>query len=369
MTSDPILRVLVLSPNWLGDAVMALPAIADVKRRYAGARVIVAARRAVADLFHLTPAVDEVLVLEWGGHLLRVRPLREDLARLRRVKADVALLLPNAFSAAWMVKRAGVPERWGYAADLRRPLLSRAVARPKRSVHQAEYYQRLVRELGIETGPTEPALVVPREATDAACALLVAHGWDRLRPLVAIAPGAAYGTAKRWLPEHYARLVTALVRTEGAQCVLVGSAGDADTTMWIRGLIPEGERAHVIDLAGATTLATLAGVLAASRAFVSNDSGAMHVASAVGVPVAALFGPTREHETAPLPRSGRRAEVLVHQVWCRPCMLRECPIDHRCMKGLMPERVLACVRELMANPEGPIPPAGPKGPALRADAP
>ena len=153
MTADAsgVRRVLVLSPNWLGDAVMALPAIGAVKRRYAGARVIVAARHAVAGLFHLTPVADEVLELEWGGQLLRRRRRVADVEKLRRVEADVALLLPNAFAAAWLVSRAGVRERWGYATDLRRALLSRAVARPKGSVHQVEYYQQLVRALGFET--------------------------------------------------------------------------------------------------------------------------------------------------------------------------------------------------------------------------
>jgi lipopolysaccharide heptosyltransferase II len=345
-------RILILSPNWLGDAVMALPAIADVRRRYQGARLIVAARRSVADLFALTPDVNDVVVLEWKGQALRVRSLNRDIAALRRVEADIALLLPNAFSAAWLVSRAGIRERWGYAADLRRPMLSRAIARPRRSVHQAEYYQHLVRELGIETGPLEPSLTVPQEAIVAARTLLTAKGWDASRPLVAVAPGAAYGTAKRWLPEHYATLLTKLVRT-GAHCVLVGSASDTETTTWILGLVPATERAHVIDLSGATTLSSLAGVIAIAKTFVSNDSGAMHVASAVGAPVAAVFGPTREYETRPLPRHGARADVLIHPVWCRPCMLRECPIDHRCMKGLSPERVFASVSSLMADPPGP----------------
>lgn len=351
MTGDlaTVRRVLVLSPNWLGDAVMSLPAIADVRRRYHGARLIVAARASVADLFRHTPDVDEVVVLQWKGQALRLRSLNQDVGALRGVEADIALLLPNAFSAAWLVQRAGIRERWGYAADLRRPMLSRAIARPKRSVHQGEYYQHLVRELGIETGPLEPSLTVPDASIAAARTLLTTSGWDATRPLVAVAPGAAYGTAKRWLPSHYAELVTKLVST-GACCVLVGSAGDRETTTWILGLVPEAARAHVIDLSGVTSLSSLAAVIAIAKAFVSNDSGAMHVASAVGAPVAAIFGPTREYETRPLPRNGARAEVLIHQVWCRPCMLRECPIDHRCMKGLSPDRVFTSVCELMAAP-------------------
>jgi heptosyltransferase-2 len=340
-------RILILSPNWLGDAVMALPAIADVKRRFAGARVIVAARRAVAGVFHLAPSVDEVLPLEWNGKLIRQRALRHDLDALRRVSADAALLLPNSFASAWMVHRAGIRDRMGYARDWRGRLLTRAVKTPGRSVHQGEYYQHLVRALDMPSGPLEPNLVAPDAAIASARSLLTSRGWNESRPLVAFAPGAAYGTAKRWLPAHFARLVTMLVSASEATCVTVGSGADRETTQWIRTLVPERERTQLIDVAGDTSLESLAGVIRLSRVFVSNDSGAMHMASALGVPVVALFGPTREYETAPLPRAGVRADVLLHPVWCRPCMLRECPIDHRCMKGLTPERVFTTVSELM----------------------
>jgi lipopolysaccharide heptosyltransferase II len=350
MASDPpqVSRVLVVSPNWLGDAVMALPAIADVRRHFRDARLIVAARRSIADLFRMSPDVDGVVVLEWTGQVLKRDALHRDVVALGAEKADAAVLLPNSFASAWLVNRAHVPQRWGYAADFRRPLLTRAVTQPRRSVHQAAYYQHLVGELGIPAGPLEPSIATPPDAIVGARMLLHSRAWDESRPLVAVAPGAAYGTAKRWLPEHFAALLTSLVKV-GAQCVLVGSAGDAETTEWIKRRVPDGQRRHVLDLTGVTTLSLLAGVMAIARAFVSNDSGAMHLASAVGVPVAAIFGPTRELETRPLPRSGARADVLIHPVWCRPCMLRECPIDHRCMKGLSPERVFTSVRELMAR--------------------
>jgi heptosyltransferase-2 len=143
------------------------------------------------------------------------------------------------------------------------------------------------------------------------------------------------------------------VRDHQRQCVLIGSAADGTTTRLVRALVPEDVRGEIIDVAGATTLDSLAGVMTLASACVSNDSGAMHLAGAVGVPLAALFGPTRERETAPLARRGRRVEVLIHHVWCRPCMLRECPLDHQCMRGLSPERVLATVVELMKNPASP----------------
>jgi lipopolysaccharide heptosyltransferase II len=348
MTIDRLNRVLVLSPNWLGDAVMALPAIGDVRRRFPEGRLSVAARRSVADLFTMVPGVDQVVALEWKGKLQQRGALQRDVAALRALDADAAILLPNAFSAAWLVKRADIGERWGYAADFRRPLLSRAVSRPRHSMHQGEYYQHLVRQLGMDSGALEPALLVPGDVVVGARMLLNSRNWDKSRPLIAIAPGAAYGTAKRWLPAHYATLVASLVH-DGAQCVLVGSKGDIETTKWIQRLVPDNQRQDLLDLTGITSLPLLVGVISLAKAFVSNDSGAMHLAAAVGTPVTAVFGPTREYETRPLPRAGARAEVLIHDVWCRPCMLRECPIGHRCMKGVSPDRVLSSVRESMTD--------------------
>ena len=331
--SDPR-QVVVVAPNWLGDAVMALPAIADVKRHFG--RVTVAARPAVASLFRLSPAVDTTVALT------------EDARTLAALQADVAILLPNSFASAWQVKRAGIAGRWGYARDLRGWLLTRAVRPPRGGMHQGEYYQQLTAALGIPAGPLQPSLEVPAPALANARELLASRGWDRLRPLVVMAPGAAYGTAKRWLPAHFAELVASVVREANAFCVLVGSAGDAETTRWVVESLAPDVSASVADLTGATTLEALAGVLRLARTCVSNDSGAMHLAAALGVPVAALFGPTRDRETAPLAAAGGRTALLINPVWCRPCMLRECPIDHRCMKGLAPARVFSAVRELMA---------------------
>jgi heptosyltransferase-2 len=334
------MKIVVLAPNWLGDAVLALPAVQAVRQAHSGAHIAVAARRSVADLFRLVGGVDGVVALEGDGRWWRLAALRADAAALRGF--DVAVLLPNSFQAAWTARRAAIPERWGYAADARSRLLTRAVPRA-RGGHQSEYYSRLVAALGMPVGDGAPALDVPASVRDAAAALLAREGHDPEAPVVVFAPGAAYGKAKQWIPAHVAALATRLGRERRATCVLVGSRGDAPTAREIRRQLGPLEPGRLVDLTARTPLDMLAGVLAVADACVSNDSGAMHLAAAVGTGVVAPFGPTNELATRPLARPGRRAEVLTHQVWCRPCMLRECPIDHRCMTGITPDRVYATV--------------------------
>ena len=320
--------VVVLPPNWLGDAVMALPAVADLRRHFSANRLIVAARASVSSLFTLVPGIDSIV--------------SADVPSIRGTGASVAVLFPNSFASAWLVQRSAVPERWGYAADLRHLMLTRAIRRPGKPMHQSEYYQHLIRELGIKNGPRETALTIPPDALHDARTLLAAHGWDG-QAFVVLAPGAAYGKAKQWIPTHVVRLITALVRERRMTCALVGSRGDAATIRAIRSAAPADCQPRILDLAGLTTLPVLAAVMSLAGACVSNDSGAMHLAAAAGLPTVAIFGPTNERGTAPLARSGVSIELLTNPVWCRPCMLRECPIDHRCMTGIEPAHVLAAI--------------------------
>jgi heptosyltransferase-2 len=254
---------------------MALPAISDIRRRFPPARLVVAARRAVADLFRLVPVVDEVVTLQWSGRWWHRHALGADAARLQELGAETAILLPNSFATAWLVRRAAIPGRWGYSTDMRAPLLSRAVPRPRRSLHQGAYYQHLTRALGFESGPLEPALTVTDAAAAAARELLRDRGWDGVRPLIVFAPGAAYGTAKRWLLPYVARVATDLVRGRAATCAMVGGRGDASAAREVMSGIEPDARGSVIDLTGQTTIETLAGVLSLSAACVANDSGAM----------------------------------------------------------------------------------------------
>jgi heptosyltransferase-2 len=330
-------RIVIRAPNWLGDAVMALPAMAAVRGGYPHATLAVAAVASVAPLFleQTNVGQDEILTID----------PRTEPAQLRAGRFEAAVLFPNSFRTAWVARQAGISERWGYAAGFRGWILSRRVARPRERLHQSSYYQQLARGLDLPAVDAAPGVVARPETLARAAALLRDHGADDGRPLVGMAPGAAYGHAKRWPPPRVAEVIAGLTREHGATCVLVGSAGDRDAGREIESALPAGTRA--IDLIGRTDLRVLLGVLSRCAAFVSNDSGAMHLAAAAGVPVTAIFGPTDERVTAPIGDH----DVLVHQVFCRPCMLRDCPIDHRCMKGITVDRVSASVARRLAGAE------------------
>jgi heptosyltransferase-2 len=205
-----------------------------------------------------------------------------------------------------------------------------------------------VAALGIENGPRAPRLEAPPGAIDAAREVLAAKGWTPGTRLLGLGPGAAYGGAKRWPPERFARVADGLARARGLTPVLVGTAADRAAAWAIEAelgkIAPAPSRPAVLDLVGGTDLRQLIGVLSLCAAFVSNDSGAMHLASAVGTPVVALFGPTDERATAPV---AERATVLTSPAWCRPCLLRECPLDHRCMTGIGADDVIRAAGEML----------------------
>jgi heptosyltransferase II len=342
-------RVVLLAPNWLGDAVMALPAISDIRRHFSGSRIAVAARRSIGPLFSMVDDVDEVVELPGRGGVGALTSWRSDSAALAAGGFDTAVLFPNSFAAALAVSHAQIKERWGFRTDWRRPLLTRAVPKASGIIHQAAYYQALTAGLGMARGPLNARVQVDREngepsPTARARELLQKAAIDPDRPFVVLAPGAAYGKAKQWMPERFGELARLLVRDRGWPVVLVGTKADAAVCdEIIRATRDDSGRASsAVSLAGQTDLPALAGVLSSSAAVVSNDSGVMHLAGALGVKVIAIFGATNEKRTSPLvPSADSPApSILTHSVFCRPCMLRECPIDHRCMRGVTANMVL-----------------------------
>ena len=321
-------RLVVRMPNWLGDVVMALPAVAALRHAYPDTHLAVAGIGSIAPMFEEeTPARQQQIVTVDKAH---------EAQTLRAAGFDTILLLPNSFRSGWVARQAGIANRWGYAAGVRGPLLTRSVSRPRKGMHQSTYYAELVRGLGMTVDEVPPR-IVPRPSTVKRAAAILETLEQSGQPIVGFAPGAAYGHAKRWPPDRVAQVISRLVRERGAAGVLVGAGADREAGRAIESTLPPDVR--VLNLIGRTDVRLLIGVLARCRAFVSNDSGAMHLAAAAGVPVTAIFGPTNERATAPLGEH----EVLLEPVFCRPCMLRECPIDHRCMKRISSDAVFASV--------------------------
>jgi heptosyltransferase II len=337
-------RIIIFAPNWLGDAVMALPAISDIRRELPQAVIAVAAKPSIAPLFEMVTGVDEVVTIENGLS----KKGSEGSAR-----DEAAILLPNSFRSALIARQAGIAERWGYRADWRGLLLTRAVGRPSGPIHQIDYYQRLTSALGFPSGPNTPRLDAPTSARVAGTCALERAGWDGQEPFVVLAPGAAYGGAKRWPADRFAALARRLLEL-GFRAVLIGSSADVETGRSLESALEN--KVAVLNLIGRTNLPALAGVLSMARALVSNDSGALHLGAALGLPVTAIFGPTDERRTGPRgvsiedftsQSSGPAAATLTTQVWCRPCMLRECPIDHRCMRRISVDAVLEATKRML----------------------
>jgi heptosyltransferase-2 len=342
-----IARIVVRAPNWLGDAAMALPAMTAIRQHWPSAQLTVAAVPSVAALFREETDVRPDRVIDLPAQT------RTAVAALEGEGFDLGVLFPNSFRSAWQLWRAGVPERWGLATSGRGLLLTRTSRRTARVgvTHQADYYRNLVTGLDIACDASRlPRLAPSHPSVERAHALLAQHGVGDEEAIVGMAPGAAYGQAKQWMPDRMADVASRIVRHLRARVIVVGASHDRDAARaiesWLRAHAPD-VAGRVVNLTGRTSLGALVGVIARMDAFVSNDSGAMHVASALGTPVVAIFGPTDERATHPL---GPHRVISV-PVFCRPCQLRDCPIDHRCMKRITPDIVYAAVADAMTPVE------------------
>ncbi len=345
--SEPQTSLLVRATNWLGDAVMTTPALAGVREGFPDARIVLLARPLVAELFLHHPDVDEVVVYELPGRHEGMFGRLRLAAELRRRRFDGALLLQNAFDAALIAFLARIPERAGYPTDMRRFLLTMPVPLTPSlfEKHEVEYYLGLLDGLGIPRPvPGSLKLVVTEEEKNAMARRLASLGIARGAPILAINPGATYGSAKRWYPERFAAVADTLSTEWGAAVVVVGSTAEAP----LAGEIVTAARKPPVNLAGRTTVRELMAVLSLSSILVTNDSGPMHIGAALGIPLVAIFGPTDWRRTSPW---SLRAKVVRVEIDCSPCKRRTCDRGHECMLGVTPAMVIAAAKELL--PSGP----------------
>ncbi len=344
------MRILVRAPNWVGDAVMAIPALEVVRRTRPGDEICVLARPAIADLFSGQPFTDRILHYEFRGSHRGWLGREKLISELRKEKFDIAVLLQNAFEAAWLAWRAGIPERIGYARDARGPLLTKAVRVPQEGEipkHESHYYLELLHRAGwIEASPAIPPIrlsVSDAARTDAESALRAAGARENAWRC-AIAPGASYGAAKCWPPERFALLADRLISECGADVIFFGTPNEKEIAARIRSTM----KAGAISLVGETSMRDLPALFASCSVFIGNDSGPMHVAAAAGLPVIGIFGSTDPEGTAPVTE---QFMLIREAVSCSPCFLRRCPVDHRCMTRITVDSVFAAAMQLKNSPK------------------
>ncbi len=338
-------KILVRAANWVGDAVMSLPALRALRERFPNAEISILAKPWVADLYRREPFCDRLIPYtprDW-------RAKWEAARRLRSLEFDCAILFQNAFEAAAVAFLARIPERIGYARDGRSPLLTRAVQAPRAGEiprHERFYYLELLRRARIiDALPHYDLTHLDAIPLDGAPAAREA-GMERFRTLglgetvVGLSPGAAFGTAKRWLPERFADAASRLARELQASVAIFGSKDERELCETVKAALAAPSR----NLAGETTLAEFIELAAACRVYLTNDSGAMHIASALGVPTVAVFGATDDAGTGP---TGPWSRVVREPVECSPCLKRECPIDHRCMTRVEAARVAQVALDLL----------------------
>lgn len=344
---DLIRQVVVRLPNWLGDVVMAVPALRELRRVLPDAHLTMVSRPGTADIFIEADFVDEVI----GYDRIGLGSVWNQVRQWRRRKFDLAVIFQNAFEAAVIARLSGVPIRIGYQTDRRGALLTHPLPSPewKDKRHESFYYLNIVAELerllcgtsSIETSEPRFDLRVSKDRKQKAFELLREHGARVNAPFVLLCPGSINSRAKRWPAERYAALADRLVES-GANIVLIGSPGEADVSQEVC----RHTQHQLVVLTGKTTVAEAAALISMADVLITNDTGPAHIGAALNTPTIVIFGPTNPLTTYPV---SANAEIIRRAPDCAPCMLRDCPIDHRCMTAIAPEEVFDRAFALMSR--------------------
>lgn len=331
-------RILIRASNWLGDSVISVPAVRAIKTGRPDAHITIAAPKKIAAIWKLVPEVDEIIPLPKRGLFATVRAIR------RQPRFDVAVVFPNSLRSALEVWLSGIPRRVGYRGHSRKWLLNQIVPENERvgpPEHQAFHYLRIAKNLGAEiSGEFIASKKMPNAQRPTPNSQLSTLNSQLL---VGLCPGAEYGPAKRWLPERFAEAATSIAMQRDVKWILFGTKKDAEIGEKICTTLGD----HCVNRIGQTTIQQLIDELRECRLLLTNDTGTMHLASLLGVPVVAIFGSTEPRMTGPL---GDGHVILRHQVECSPCFLRQCPIDFRCMKAVTVQEAVDAVLSMLARP-------------------
>ena len=339
------MKILVRGTNWIGDAVMSVPALRELRRIFPDSHITLHTRAWADGLFRDADFIDELVTFD--KHRWAIKDVYDNSQFLKDDGFELAILLPNSFEAAITSLLSRIPRRIGYNKDIRGLLLTDPIAVPewKNRRHEVFYYLNLIaeverrvlgRETVVNTFPNT-AINVSEDRKNAAREMLVAVGVDSSKKVVALGVGSTNSRAKRWPVERYAQLAETLTTELDVNVILVGSPDETDIADKVASLSSK----PLINLGGKTDLNEAVAVLCAVDMLISNDMGLAHVAPAVGTDTITIFGPTNPETTRPF---AQNAEIIRKAVECSPCMLRDCPIDHRCMTQISVEDVFAAAK-------------------------
>jgi heptosyltransferase-2 len=338
-------RILVRATNWVGDAVMSMPAFEAVRQNFPESHISVLARPWVAPLYETHPAANQVIPYKRGrGYWKDFSEFLKVVRLIRSLHFDMAVLFQNAFEAALIARLSGIKIRVGYNTDGRGFLLSHSVVRGKEvlKLHQVEYYLTVLRALGWNAPTKDPALSTGPEAIARVRSLLSSRGIEDQDLVVGLSPGAAYGPAKRWPVERFAAIGDRAIREWGAKVVVIGTEKEKALGETLISATTPG----AVNFCGMTGLGDALALIKRCRLFVSNDSGLMHVAAALKVPTVAIFGSTDSVATGP---RGKNARVVKQDMECSPCLKPECSAGYRCLLAVQPEDVWREMEKLRAE--------------------
>jgi heptosyltransferase-2 len=338
-----IKRLLIRSTNWIGDAVMTTPAVRAIRHNFPGAHIGMLAKPWVAPVFAHSPHVDEIIIFQANG---RHRGIGGTIRLARDLKAhrfDAAILLQNAIEAALIAFMAGIPNRIGFDTDARRMLLTHPVRCTKaiKAIHQTGYYLKMIEGAGLVGGDQTLELHLGLAERQRAGQILATHGITVDRRVVGLNPSATFGPAKQWFPDRYAALGDRLSLDLDATILIFGGPSDRE----LGGDISRLMAAPAIDLSGRTSLGEAMALIDRCNAFVTNDSGLMHVAAALKTPLVAIFGPTDSTTTSPYSDKSRVVRVPIE---CSPCLQPVCPLGHHnCMKRISVDMVFDALQGIL----------------------
>lgn len=334
-------NIIVRMPNWLGDLVMATPILTDLRHHWPEAKITAMCQGALGAVIQEDKHLDALFNFKKPKGWLKRETQKEIIVPLKQGTYDLGILLTNSFSSACWFWRDHVQNRIGYATHWRRWLLDYPIPFPEQRAHQhlVLTYKMLLEPLGIPVSQTTPRLYLSPQEQQEAKNKLASYGVESTDLVIGINPGAAYGSAKCWLPERFKQLSQRLLDYPHLKIVFFGDKAGAPLVEMICADLPS----RVINLAGKTSLRELMALIQACHLFLTNDSGPMHVASALGVPLVALFGSTSDVTTSPY----QGGHVIHKHVPCSPCYRRECPIDFRCMTRIEVQEVYQAIQPMI----------------------